>query len=110
MIDSDELVAWLRLVETPGVGRTAARQLLAEFGSPQAVLDASNRSRQAVVGPQVAAALGVEPPDFATLLAATLAWLGTRTAEDAAPRDVVVLGDPRYPAALLQTADPPTLL
>ncbi|MGZ5132071.1 MAG: DNA-processing protein DprA [Caldimonas sp.] len=109
-MDSDELVAWLRLVETPGVGRTAARQLLAEFGSPQAVLDASNRSRQAVVGPQVAAALGVEPPDFATLLAATLAWLGTRTAEDAAPRDVVVLGDPRYPAALLQTADPPTLL
>lgn len=110
MIDSDELAAWLRLVETPGVGRASARHLLAEFGSPQAVLDASSEARKAIVGAQVAAALASEPPGFAGLLAATLAWLAGSTADDAAARDIVVLGDPRYPEALLQTADPPTLL
>jgi DNA processing protein len=41
MIDRDEFAAWLRLVETPGVGREAARALLAAFGSPEAVLRAS---------------------------------------------------------------------
>ena len=39
--DADELAAWLRLLLTPGVGRDAARTLLAAFGSPQAVFDAS---------------------------------------------------------------------
>ena len=47
---------------------------------------------------------------FAALLAATLAWLDGRPADAAGGRDVLVLGDPRYPAALLETADPPTLL
>ena len=110
MIDRDELAAWLRLVGTPGVGRESARRLLAEFGSPEAVLGASSEARKAIVGAQVASALSSEPPGFVERLAATLAWLDGSTATDAAPRDVLVLGDPRYPEALLQTADPPTVL
>ena len=110
MIDRDELAAWLRLVETPGVGRESARRLLAEFGSPEAVLGASSEARKAIVGAPGATALRNEPPGFAERLAATLAWLDGSSASDAAPRDVLVLGDPRYPEALLQTADPPTLL
>ncbi len=110
MIDPDELAAWLRVVGTPGVGRDAVRRLLAEFGSPEAVLGAATAARKALVGAGAAAALADEPPDFADLLAATLAWLGGRPGAAAAARDVVVLGDPRYPEALLQTADPPTLL
>jgi DNA processing protein len=106
VIDRDELAAWLRLVGTPGVGRDAARRLLAGFGSPEAVLAASTGARKAHVGAGAAAALATDPPDFAELLAATLAWL----AAGQGGRDVVVLGDPRYPDALLQTADPPTLL
>ena len=110
MIDRDELAVWLRLIETPGVGRESARRLLAEFGSPEAVLGASSEARRAIVGAPVASALAIEPPGFAELLEATVAWLGGATASDAAPRDILVLGDPRYPEALLQTADPPTLL
>ncbi len=110
MIARDELAAWLRLVETPGVGHESARRLLTEFGSPEAVLGASTAARKAVVGSVAASALANGPPGFEALLDATLAWLAGGNAGDAAPRDVLVLGDPRYPAALLQTADPPTLL
>ena len=111
MIDRDELAAWLRLVATPGIGRDAARRLLAEFGSPEAVLGASATARRPHVGAAAAAALATEPPEFAALLAATRAWRDARPAagEDGG-RDVLPLGDPRYPKALLETADPPTLL
>ncbi len=110
MIAPDELATWLRLVETPGVGRESARRLLTDFGSAEAVLGASTAARKAVVGAVAASALANEPPSFGALLDATLAWLAGGTAGDAPPRDVLVLGDPRYPEALLQTADPPTML
>jgi DNA processing protein len=110
VIARDELAAWLRLVGTPGVGRDAARHLLGEFGSPQAVLGASTEARKALVGAAAATSLATEPPDFAELLAATLAWLDGPTSGEASRRNVLVLGDPRYPETLLQTADPPTLL
>jgi len=111
MIERDELAAWLRLVGTAGVGREAVRRLLAEFASPQRVLDASTAARRRLVGDAAATALAAEPPGFAALLAATLAWLDDRPADaTGSGRDVLVLGDPRYPPSLLETADPPTLL
>ena len=110
MIDRDELAAWLRLVATPGIGRDAVRRLLARFGSPEAVLGASTAALKPLVGEAAAAALGAEPDGFPELLAATRAWLDGRPAAGTEGRDVLVLGDPRYPRALLETADPPTLL
>ena len=110
MIDRDELAAWLRLVATPGVGRDTARRLLAQFGSPEGVLGASTAARRPLAGEATATALATEPEGFAHLLAATLAWLAARPAGETGGRDVLVLGDPRYPRALLETADPPTLL
>ena len=110
MIDRDELAAWLRLVATPGIGRDAARRLLAEFGSPERVLGASIAARRPLVGDAAAAALAKEPPELAGLIAAAVAWLEARPAGASGGRDVLVLGDPRYPASLLDTADPPTLL
>ncbi len=107
MIDRDELGAWLRLLETPTVGRESARRLLAEFGSPQAVLDAGRSAQQDVAGPKAAAALQSSSADVMALVERTFAWLD---ADAAAPRDIVVLGDARYPAWLLETADPPLLL
>ncbi|WP_119156786.1 DNA-processing protein DprA [Caldimonas tepidiphila] len=100
-----ELAAWLRLLETPGVGRESARRLLAAFGSPQAVLEASTAARRQVVPAGPAAALEREPATLAALLDATLRWL-----EAEPQRHVVTLGDPDYPARLLATADPPLLL
>ena len=107
MIDRDELAAWLRLVETPGVGRESARRLLSGLGSPEAVLDASMATHRSFVDAAAAEALAREPPKFAALLAATCAWLDTA---GTASRDVIVLGDPRFPPLLLQTADPPLML
>lgn len=104
MIDRDELAAWLRLLETPGIGRESARRLLAAFGSPEAALGASIAARRQVVGGARAEALAVVPDTFDALLEKTLAWL-------ALPRSTVVpLGDSHYPPALLQTADPPLLI
>src|SRR6185436_6889013 len=103
MIERDELAAWLRLVGTAGVGREAVRRLLAEFASPQRVLDASTAARRRLVGDAAATALAAEPPGFAALLAATLAWLDDRPADaTGSGRDVLVLGDPRYPPSLLE--------
>ena len=105
MLDIDEFAAWLQLLETPGLGRDAARRLLAAFGSPAAVLQASIAARRAVVSPAVAQGLDRVPEDFASRLQAATSWL---TAGDR--RGVLTLADAQYPALLLQTPDPPLLL
>ena len=107
MIDRAELAAWLRLVETPGVGRESARRLLGELGSADAVIDASHARRRAIVGEAIAASLDAEPPGFEALLQSTIAWLDGGVNDD---RDVLVLGDARFPQLLLQAADPPLVL
>jgi DNA processing protein len=107
VIERDELAAWLRLLETPEVGRESARKLLAAFGSPQAAIAAPVAARREVVGLRAAEALNEPHAEFDALLTATAAWLG---AADVAPRQVITLGDADYPAALLETADPPVLL
>ena len=107
MIERDELAAWLRLVETPQVGRESARKLLAAFGSPQGVIAASTRARTEVVGPGPAVALASPPDTLDALIAATTDWLAAGATE---ARSVITLGDAQYPPALLETADPPLLL
>ncbi len=107
VIDRDELAAWLRLLETPKVGRDSARKLLAAFGSPQAVFDASSSARREVAGATPAAALVLEHEGLAALVTLTLDWLNAESQER---RALVTLGDPLYPPALLETADPPLLL
>ena len=105
MASADELAAWLRLLETPGVGRGTARRLLAACGSPEAVLSASQAVLRELVGPQLAKALATPPPDFTDRLQAACDWLA-----GGPDRQLLALGDPAYPPALLQTADPPLLL
>ncbi|HEY6087506.1 MAG TPA: DNA-processing protein DprA [Burkholderiaceae bacterium] len=105
MARPDDLPAWLRLLRTAGIGRDSARRLLASCGSPEAVFAASPAALRELLGPSQASALKVQPEGQAEQLATTLAWL------DADPNHhVLALGDPEYPALLLQTADPPLLL
>ena len=101
----DELAAWLHLLHSEGVGRDAARRLLAALGSPQAVLAASVPERADCVDARSAAGLSRPPAGHAQRLAATLAWRQAKP-----DRRVMVLGDPDYPALLLHSADPPLLL
>ncbi len=107
MIDRDEFSAWLRLLDTPGVGRESARALLARFGAAEAVIAASTAARESIVAPAAAAALARPPDHFDARRDAAWLWL---TGGDDEPRDVVVIGDPRYPQILLESADPPLLL
>jgi len=102
---SEDFAAWFRLLETPGVGRDAARRLLAACGSPDAVFSSSETTLRELAGPAIAAALRHEPPGFAERRDAALRWI-----EGGADRQVLTPGDPAYPAPLLQTADPPLLL
>ncbi|MFM9916146.1 MAG: DNA-processing protein DprA [Rhizobacter sp.] len=110
-MERDELTAWLRLLETPKLGRESARRLLSSFGSPQAAIEASAQARREVIGDAAASALSTPPPDLHALTEATLEWLGD-AGNDTGParRAIVPLGDPAYPPLLLNTADPPLLL
>jgi DNA processing protein len=108
VIDRNELAAWLRLLETPGVGRDSARRLLASFGGPQAALDAGRAAQREVLDDVQAAKLAEAPESFEDLLRATWEWLGA--GESGAPRRIVTLGDPAYPPRLLASPDPPLLL
>lgn len=107
-MDDEELSAWLRLLETPQVGRLTARRLLAALGTPQAVFQAPRDTLRELVNAAQVNALVAVPDRLGTLLTDTREWLAGATA--AAPRRVVTLGDSAYPQALLQTADPPLLL
>ena len=103
--DDPELGAWLHLLHSPGVGREAARRLLARFLSPQAAIAAPVDALRDCVDAPTALALASPPDGHADRLAATLAWRA------AAPgRRVLLLGDADYPPPLLHSADPPLLL
>jgi DNA processing protein len=108
MLSRDELAAWLRLGTTPGIGRANARRLLAALGSAERVLAADEPTLLSLIGRDVVHVLKRRDARDDAQVDATQRWLDAATAD--APRDIVTLGDPRYPALLLETADPPLLL
>ncbi|MDO9091419.1 MAG: DNA-processing protein DprA [Rubrivivax sp.] len=106
MLSAEEFAAWFRLLETPTVGRSTARRLLAACGSPQAIFATGFDGLRAIAGTAAAQALGQLPPgDHALRLAAAQTWLA-----GGSDRHVLTPGDSNYPPLLLQTADPPLLL
>ena len=105
LLDESELGAWLHLLHSPGVGRDAARRLLARFLSPQAAITAPVDQLRDCVDAPTALALATPPEGHGQRLADTLAWCST-----APGRGVLVLGDAAYPAPLLHSPDPPLLL
>jgi len=108
-VQRDELAAWIRLTETPGVGNKNARKLLGAFGLPQAIFAQSMTALAQVVGPTLVAQLCQAPDTAAALTDTTWNWLQQQET-DGVRRMVATLGDPLYPAALLNLDDPPLLL
>jgi len=106
LTDHDELGAWLRLLRPPGIGPKTARKLMAALGPPQAIWQCSHSDWARVVSARIALAMAQEPDELQLLLRNTVAWLDA----DPAGRAIVTLGDPDYPAALLDTDDPPAFL
>ena len=97
--------AWLQLAHAPGLAPAALQALLDAFGSPDALLRASDHAIAAVTS--AAAALAVRASERGDLDARTdaaLAWL------DAPGNALVTLNDPAYPPRLRDLHDPPLLL
>ncbi|MBB3180570.1 DNA-processing protein DprA [Variovorax sp. Sphag1AA] len=105
----EDLADWLRLALTPGIGNATGRKLLAAFGLPSQVFTQSRDALLQVVTDAQAHALQQLPRDFEEQIRWTLDWL-QGTGADGATRRIVTLGDPGYPASLLETADPPLML
>lgn len=105
LIDREELAAWLRLVETPGLGLDSARKLLAAFGPPQAIFARPSDAWREVVPASQATALSRAADTLPLLVETTWRWL-----QDADTHHVLTLGDAAYPPLLLDIADPPLVL
>jgi DNA processing protein len=107
-MNKDELRAWLRLSMTDGIGNDAARKLLACFGSPQAVFEQTETALCQVATPKQAQALMAVPNELAVQCVRTHQWLMHQP--DTHNHALWTLGDPHYPAQLLQLADPPLMV
>lgn len=104
-VADDELAAWLRLLETPGIGRQRARRLLLAFGGPREIFEASPAAwREVLDGHKVSEALAQAPEGHDALVARTAQWLQQPGCH------LLVLGDPQYPAAWMELTDPPLVL
>ena len=101
---SDDLADWLRLTLTPGVGPVAVRKLLQAFGPPRQVLSQPAAALAGVAGARRAQALRAADPVRDAAVHRSLRW-----AESAGHR-LLTLADADYPAALLNTPDPPPVL
>lgn len=102
MTEGESLTHWLRLTLIPGIGGQTQRKLLSAFGLPDAVFSAGSAALRAVVG-EKSAGLLLDTNNDAEI-ASAIAWANGEH------QHIVTLADSEYPQALLETADPPTLL
>ena len=109
-MEREELEAWLRLTLSDGVGNSSVRRLLACFGLPEAIFAQPAAVLAQLVSASQAQTLQRRPAALDTLLETTWAWLREGCDGNGAQRHVCVLGDARYPPALLDIEDPPVLL
>lgn len=102
LVEDPSLDAWLRLTLIPGVGSESQRKLLTAFGLPEAVFSAGYDALRCVVGSKTARLL--LEADNSQAVAAARQWA------QASDQHIVTLADTAYPRALLDIADPPTLI
>ncbi|AJY06344.1 DNA protecting protein DprA [Burkholderia vietnamiensis LMG 10929] len=99
------LRAWLQLAHAPGIAPAVLRVLLDAFGTPAALLHASDAAIAEHTSPAAARAVHAsDRDDLDARTDAALAWL------DAPGNAIVTLTDPAYPPRLRDLHDPPSLL
>jgi len=96
------LASWLQLSLTPGLGASTVRNLLKQFGLPEAVLARQRSELASFVAPSTLEAL--YSPRVGDAVQRALEWAA---ADD---HFIITLADETYPRALLEIADPPPLL
>jgi DNA processing protein len=101
-IENSDVAQWLALNQTHGLGNAALCQLLAKFGSPKAIYNASLRQLCEVVDNEIAQKIkqGID----IDAIAPTLDWLQKDNTH------VVTLADSSYPQRLLEINNPPAVL
>lgn len=97
-----DTAAWLRLTLIPGIGGETQRKLLAAFGLPGNVFSATPSALRSVISERACALL--LDADNRAAVEAALDW-ASRPGQH-----VVTLADEDYPARLLDTPDPPSVL
>lgn len=101
-IEDSDVALWLSLNQTAGLGNATICQLLAKFGSPEAIYSAKSHQLREVVDEAVAqrilSGINIEA------IAPTLEWLKREQTH------VITLADKAYPQALLEINNPPVLL
>ncbi|HLO65167.1 MAG TPA: DNA-processing protein DprA, partial [Azonexus sp.] len=101
MNDTDSLAAWLRLTLIAGIGGETQRKLLAAFGLPEAIFAAGRLEVRSVIGERADLLFDSDPAEG---IERSLEWASQ------ARQSIITLADPGYPKALLEIADPPTVL
>ena len=102
MVTGGDLTGWLRLTLISGIGGETQRKLLAAFGLPDTIFSSPRCALREIVGDKATALLLTT--DNEASVAAACAWA------NGTDQHIVTLADPGYPQALLQIADPPTVL
>src|SRR5579871_522271 len=102
-METQDYLGWIALALTPGLGARTAGRLLAEFGSPEAVF---NASLTALEGQRLPAAVAQaihsrQPISTAAKELAQVQAAGCR---------LLTWDEPHYPARLREIYDPPTIL
>jgi len=101
MNEIEGLAAWLRLTLIPGIGGETQRKLLAAFGLPEAVFSASRLAARSVIGERAELLFDFDPSEAVDR---SLAWASQPG------QHILTLADAAYPHALLEIADPPSVL
>ena len=99
-----ERLSWLCLTNVQGLGGAALRKLFSAFGLPAQVLAQPERALAQVIGTELARAVHQASQAGTDAFEPTLAWLAKPDCH------LLTLADASYPALLLQTDDPPTLI
>jgi DNA processing protein len=102
MSAGDSLSNWLRLTLIPGIGGETQRKLLTAFGLPELIFAADPDALRDVIGARMTHLLLTAANE--DLVAQASAWA------EGGDQHIITLADAEYPAALLEIADPPTLL
>lgn len=101
MSNSESLAAWLRLTLISGIGGESQRKLLAAFGLPEAIFAAGRLATRAVIGDRADLLFDSDPSEAVDR---NIEW-GSQPGQC-----ILTLADEDYPQALLEIADPPSLL
>ena len=103
-----ETQAWLRLLLTPGLGRTTARKLLAKAGSAEGIWHLPLTVWGECATQAQIRALAELPADWSRHCELLAQWLASPAPDTL--HIIIPLGHPQYPDCLVQTEDPPLLL